>query len=557
MLSSDNFRFGDVDLVAGVDTRRSGEARSELQPAERPVEATDPRLDLVRRVLSSSTFEKSPKLRAFLVYVCRCALDNEPAAATEQQIGIHVFRRPPGYNPNEDNIVRSQARLLRLKLEHHFSNEGSHEPVLITIPKGRYLPSFEERVDHGTFTAPPPVPAVDPLKRSRASYLKALFVMVSIVFGLGIVWLAGTALHSRESSSIQSASAAVRQRQPEVTRVAAAPVDGEVRIAAGNMGAPYVDFRGRRWDSDQFYNGGVSGPGPQELFPPVPDPSLFGSLRQGAATETSAPQAQNEFRYDIPVKSGVYELRLYFADPARHTVPESGEDAQNLRHFQVNLNGRPVLMGFDPIADAGQASVDIRAFKDVYPAADGRVHLQFVPASERPFVSAIELTPGTRGKLKPIRLSARKTDFVDSDGIKWDADNYFISGRTTSYSNAESDTKIPELYSIERYGNFSYAIPVSQGSYTVKLHFMESFFGPSVPTGLCRGAGCRIFDVTCNGVMLLKDFDIYQAAGGAFRPTVRTFHNLHPNGQGKLLLSFLPKLNYAEIRAIEVIDEAQ
>ena len=543
-------------MASGVEFRMNREGSPALPPADCSG-ATDTRQDLIHRVVSSSTFEKSPKLRAFLLYVCRCAFDNEPAAATEQQIGIHVFGRSPGYNPNEDNIVRSQARLLRLKLEHHFSNEGSHEPVLITIPKGRYLPSFEERVDHGPPTARPTVPVVDRPNRSRGNYLRALFVMVSLVLGLGILWLAGTALRAKESSSIQPAIAAVRQRQPEVTRVVAVPVDGEVRIAAGNMGVPYVDIRGHRWDSDQFYNGGVSGAGPQELFPPVSDPSLFGNLREGSATEASAPQAQNEFRYDIPVKSGVYELRLYFADPARHTVPESGEDAQNLRHFQVNLNGRPVLTGFDPIADAGQASVDIRAFKDVSPAADGKIHLQFVPAGERPFVSAIELTPGNRGKLKPIRFSARKSDFVDTDGIKWDADNYFISGRTTSYSSAEPDTKFPELYSFERYGNFGYAIPVSQGSYTVKLHFMESFFGPSVPSGLCRGAGCRIFDVTCNGVMLLKDFDIFQAAGGAFRPLVRTFHNLHPNGQGKLLLSFLPKVNYAEVRAIEVIDEAQ
>lgn len=70
-------------------------------------------------------------------------------------------------------------------------------------------------------------------------------------------------------------------------------------------------------------------------------------------------------------------------------------------------------------------------------------------------------------------------------------------------------------------------------------------------------AGCRVFDVTCNGVMLLQDFDIVQAAGGAFRPLVREFHGLHPNGQGKLLLSFSPKVNYAEVRAIEVIDEAE
>jgi hypothetical protein len=57
--------------------------------------------------------------------------------------------------------------------------------------------------------------------------------------------------------------------------------------------------------------------------------------------------------------------------------------------------------------------------------------------------------------------------------------------------------------------------------------------------------------------MLLPDFDIFQAAPGAFRPVVREFHGLRPNGQGKLLLYFAPKVNYAEVRAVEVIDEAK
>lgn len=66
-----------------------------------------------------------------------------------------------------------------------------------------------------------------------------------------------------------------------------------------------------------------------------------------------------------------------------------------------------------------------------------------------------------------------------------------------------------------------------------------------------------MFDVTCNGVSLLQDFDIIKAAGEPFRPVIREFHGLHPNGQGKLLITFSPRVNYAEVRAIEVIDEAK
>src|ERR1017187_10241065 len=140
---------------------------------EAPAEAAVEREELVSRVASSSTFERSPRLKAFFLHVCRCALDNKPEAATEHQVGICVYDRPPGYNPNEDNIVRSQARLLRMKLEHHFANEGKAEALVITIPKGRDLPVFETRSE---------VPVASPAPVSRR-LLRAIIGLV-VLFGL-------------------------------------------------------------------------------------------------------------------------------------------------------------------------------------------------------------------------------------------------------------------------------------------------------------------------------------------------------------------------------------
>ena len=66
-----------------------------------------------------------------------------------------------------------------------------------------------------------------------------------------------------------------------------------------------------------------------------------------------------------------------------------------------------MLQAFDPIADGGSAAVDVRVFKDVRPAADGKIHLLFRSEWGRAFVSALELTPGLPGKLKPVRISVR------------------------------------------------------------------------------------------------------------------------------------------------------
>ncbi len=318
-----------------------------------------------------------------------------------------------------------------------------------------------------------------------------------------------------------------------------------------------MDVSGHRWETDHDFDGGVAKPGPKHFFPPVSDVGLFATMREALSADLKDPRWERGFEYHIPLSPGTYELRLYFADPIREPDVDQKEDAQNLRHIEVELNGQPLLVDLDPIADAGAAAVDVRVFKDVRPSDDGKLHLEFRSRWGQPaFLSAIQLSPGTPGVLKPIRISAHSSDFVDSDGTRWSGDNYFVDGRTSTILIPPNGPKIPSLYSAERHGNFSYSIPVTPGSYTVRLHFMESFFSPLTAGAYCHGAGCRIFDVTCNGVSLLQDFDIYQAAGGAFRPIIREFHGLHPNGQGKLQLSFSPRVNYAEVRAIEVIQES-
>jgi hypothetical protein len=506
-----------------------------------------------------------------LLYVCQCALNEQPEAATEQQIGIHVFDRQPGYSPGEDNVVRSQARLLRWKLEQYFAGEGKDEPLIISIPKGQYLAVFEERpAVASSDAANAPIP---PRKRTTPDRRKLLIVAATALLALaalGLPWIrsrlaahVATAETSSPNPTLVIPSNEATEASGHATSQPAVLHDGAIRIAAGYSGPGFTDVWGRRWEADQYFDGGVAGAGPYNPFPPVADPRLFRTLRESKSLPGVGPPQDTVFAYNIPVPRGVYELRLYFADPNLVSDAIGQEDSQNTCHFTVILNGQRLLWNFDPVTDGTTSAVDIRVFKDVTPDQDGMVHLQFIPGQERPFVNAIELTPGTQGKLKPIRISAQSTSVVDRDGTRWSADDYFIHGRTIihgpeSYRGPDSDAPIPPFAVGERFGNFSYAIPVPPGSYTVKLYFAETFFGAGVTPGMCTGGTeCRVFDVTCNGVMLLRDFDVYQIAGGAFKTVVRSFHGLHPNGQGKLLLTFTSTVNYAEVRAIEVLDEAK
>ena len=71
------------------------------------------------------------------------------------------------------------------------------------------------------------------------------------------------------------------------------------------------------------------------------------------------------------------------------------------------------------------------------------------------------------------------------------------------------------------------------------------------------GVESRVFDILCNGVALVRSFDIYKEAGGADRAITRTFRGLKPNPQGKLVISMIPEKNYACINALEVVDESK
>jgi hypothetical protein len=105
----------------------------------------DPRWALVERVAASAAFQKAPKLREFLLYVCETTLRNHAEDVREQQIGVCVFNRRPDYNMSEDSIVRVQARELRKRLAVYFETDGRDEPLVFSIPKGRYIPVFAPR----------------------------------------------------------------------------------------------------------------------------------------------------------------------------------------------------------------------------------------------------------------------------------------------------------------------------------------------------------------------------------------------------------------------------
>ncbi len=516
------------------------------------MEATIP-LDLQRaeleQVLQSGLFAKAPRLERFLRYVCERHFDDDSDQLKEYSIALEALGRSADFDPKKDSIVRVEAHRLRKRLAEYYAGPGAGHLVHIEIPNGQYRPQFLQKTEQPAARECPvlepvlvkeltPV-EVPPALPAAASQWRWLWpVLLAFV---GAVLVAGGLLR-RPSHAAIARTPGLPQPLAEIWNEsqAAEGLTGEIRMLAGYHGAPLVDHRGQKWMPDAFYKGGVSAlVGPEHLPKTQPDAQFIKAQRSGA------------FEYNIPLRACTYELHLYLIETEYGPGNPKGGDASS-RTFQVSVNGQPKLDGLDPLAEAGAPDrLYERVLKDISPDKDGQLHLAFAPITGPAFLNAIRLVPSPPGRMHPVRIVAQGSPLTDSDGRLWAADEYFLGGNSVFRKNVVVNGE-EGLYQGERYGNFSYRIPVAPGRYRVKLHFAETWFG--TPESHVNAFGHRVFDVYANGVALLRNYEIAKAAGGADRSVEKVFENVQPNAQGMLLLEFVPVKNYAEVNAIEIVE---
>lgn len=101
--------------------------------------------ELIERITTSAHFRKSARQRQLLAYLADRALESPHQNIHEQEIGVAVFGRLPGYDTSSDNIVRVNIYELRKRLQAYFTSEGRNESTLVEIPKGAYCAVFVQR----------------------------------------------------------------------------------------------------------------------------------------------------------------------------------------------------------------------------------------------------------------------------------------------------------------------------------------------------------------------------------------------------------------------------
>jgi hypothetical protein len=516
------------------------EALTELQQMEIQEE--------LHRLVESPAFRNSKRCREFLQHIVEKTLSGPNGSLKERSIGIELFGLPHDFDTSQHTIVRVTASETRKKLALYYQTEVASNPLVqIDLPPGSYNAEFSFSEQAEEVHAPPPetvdrvveslVVEPPPLQLSRRN----------LVLGsaAGLLLVGGVSAWTLRSSKPTSKGEPSKPVKNIPTGLATTPFDA-VRIGVG-LTTPYVDRNGRTWGADQFFTGGTVLSRTSERIVRTLDPDLYRHPRVG------------EFRYDIPLSKGNFEMHLHFAETGLSDFISAESSGEGQRVFRISVNGKTLLDFFDVVADAaGANTADERVFRDISPAEDGLLHLSFSSLRGSAMLSGIELAPMNKGKVSPLRIrSGWPTSWKDAAGGEWRSDTYFLGGnalvrRTNPARDAEPAAPDNALYASERWGHFSYALPVAPGSYKVTLKFCEGHLGPR-NTG-AGGVGGRVFDVHCNGVALLKDFDIVREAGGEGRPLDRVFSGIRPNAQGKIVLGFVPDEGMACVNGIEVVE---
>jgi TolB-like protein/Tfp pilus assembly protein PilF len=97
----------------------------------------------LQKILSHPGFEATPRRRSMLQYLIEETLAGRGHQLKGYSIGVSVFGRQEGYDPQADPVVRMEARRLRHDLDSYYVDDGSTDPIRISIPKGGYKPFFE------------------------------------------------------------------------------------------------------------------------------------------------------------------------------------------------------------------------------------------------------------------------------------------------------------------------------------------------------------------------------------------------------------------------------
>lgn len=171
--------------VGDPATGPSNQARSHV-----PASAVRAQLD---RILASTVFSRSQHLPRFLSFIVDQTLAGQGHTLKESVLAHELYGKGTDFDGGTDPVVRVDARRLRDKLREFY--EGRSDPVVISLPKGSYVPVFESATP---IDSARPVVLADreEARRINLTRTRMMVVALALVAAVATAALAWRALRS-------------------------------------------------------------------------------------------------------------------------------------------------------------------------------------------------------------------------------------------------------------------------------------------------------------------------------------------------------------------------
>jgi hypothetical protein len=141
--------------------------------------------------------------------------------------------------------------------------------------------------------------------------------------------------------------------------------------------------------------------------------------------------------------------------------------------------------------------------------------------------------------MEPIRVDAGGPGLIDRNGNHWSGDTGFSGGTERIDHVSIGNTSAEEIYQTSRRGaTIEYSLPVAPGPRRVTLKFVET-----------RGGEARPIDISINGGVVQRGFEIADAAGGLYLAVDRSYHT---QSNGRITIQLTAFGGEATISAIEI-----